>query len=678
MKFSITLSLFTLACAPAVLTAGVTLSPLFSEHAILQRSAKTAVFGKAAPGEAVTVTFGKVTEAASADATGKWRVNLDLSQDGGGPHDLVVVGKNKLVIPDVIVGEVWFCAGQSNMEWVVRKMPDAADIIANSANPQIRQFLVEKTASPEPLETVKGHWMAAGPETTGEFTAIGYFFAKLLNAELKTSVGLVHSSWFGTPIEPWISSEALDKVPDLKAGKDRKIGEVRAYQAAYHQFTESEAAWEAANQRADRPTASIQSWAGPEVDVSDWAPAAAPGKLLAPPDGQAPGGAIWLRCAVRLKPEMVGQDLEITLGAINGWEQAYWNGVKIGETRPEALPTSTSRRHLVPAKLVTGTDAVLAVRIFNAGDNTEIQRNQQNPFRVSWMQLSGGWVGKSEFDLPPLDATAKAGRPGQPSIPGTEWRNIATFNFNGMVNPIIPYTIAGALWYQGEGNTGRSWQYRTSFPLLIQDWRERWGLGDFPFYFCQLANFQGKKPQPSESSWAELRDAQSSALSLPNTGMAVLIDLGEAGNVHPTTKREAADRLARLAFAKTYDKKVEFSGPVLESATPGNGQLILRFQHATGGLVAKPLKEEDAKAAPSPGSDVQGFAICGADRKWKWAVAKLGKDTVTLSSPEVPEPVAVRYAWADNPTCNLYNADGLPASPFRTDDFPAVSLKAKY
>ena len=257
-----------------------------------------------------------------------------------------------------------------------------------------------------------------------------------------------------------------------------------------------------------------------------------------------------------------------------------------------------------------------------------------------------------------------------------------------MINPLIPFAINGAIWYQGEANAGRAHQYQTAFPLLIADWREQWGQGDFPFYFCQLANYMAKKSAPAESAWAELREAQSKTLRLPNTGQAVIIDIGESADIHPRNKKDVGERLARIALANDYGKSMPFSGPVFEALAIKENQAILSFRHAEGGLIAQPLGETydvrslTGETAPlarnSPNSELEGFAICGEDKVWVWADAKIQGDKVIVTSEKVPSPVAVRYAWADNPTCNLANAAGLPASPFRTDDFPLTTLGKSY
>jgi sialate O-acetylesterase len=327
------------------------------------------------------------------------------------------------------------------------------------------------------------------------------------------------------------------------------------------------------------------------------------------------------------------------------------------------------RHYLIPPALLKEGVNQLAVRLFAPAE----------PPGFSWFpslgttKILGGWMAMAEYALPPLDPAAKKAVPpltGQHVLPGRL--------FNGMVHPILPYAIRGVLWYQGESNTGNASLYRTSFPLLIKDWRQHWQQGDFPFYFCQLANYRAKTNQPGESVWAELREAQAKTRSVPNTGMAVLIDTGESEDIHPQSKQIAGERLAKIALAKTYGREVVPSGPSYASMKIEGSAIRLIFDHLGGGLVAKEVPatydvmRKAGKTAPlvrnSPHSQLEGFAICGADKRWVWAEAKIDGDTVLVSSKQVPSPIAVRYGWADNPTCNLYNAAGLPASPFRTDN----------
>jgi sialate O-acetylesterase len=323
--------------------------------------------------------------------------------------------------------------------------------------------------------------------------------------------------------------------------------------------------------------------------------------------------------------------------------------------------------------------AVIAIRLYAPAQPPEFLATPAL-FNAGPIPLAGTWSAKAEYALPALtpDELAKV-----PVSPGATGGMTGSFIYNGVVHPIIPYGLAGVLWYQGESNVGTGYQYRTSLPLLINDLRSHWGVADLPFYICQLPCFLPKQPQPSESPWADLRESQTMALSLPNTAEAVLIDQGEAGDIHPRDKVPVGDRLARIALARQYGQKIVYAGPYYQSMTVEDSRIRVKFTNTDGGLLAKPLPatyrvrmvvNQTAPLAPnSPGSEVEGFAICGDDKKFVWADAKIDGDSVVVWSDQVPHPTAVRYAWADNPTCNLYNGAGLPAAPFRTDTFPVIT-----
>ncbi len=665
------------------LQADVILPSIFSDHAVLQKSPKVPVWGKADPDEKVTVTLDGEKAEATTGQDGKWRVNLNLATKAQGPFELVVEGKNKITVADVLVGEVWLCSGQSNMEWIVVNTLGGETEIANSANPLLRQFLVKKATSVTPLDACEGTWTLAGPETTGKFTAVGYFFGKKLQNTLKVPVGLVHTSWGGTPSEAWTSIEALRTFDALQQSIDQKLSDEATFPQRLRDFLAKYSEWEEANARADKP--SVTANAAPDTPTVDWK------KVNLPADGDKladAAGALWIRRTMTLGPELAGKTLRIDLPVLSDYDTVYWNGQKIGATlptTPEAGSVS-SRQYSVPPSLVKEGDNTLAIRIFNP--NSKPSLASADNFRAGPVTLAGEWLAKVEYTFPkPLSTEAQAAYPVQPAkLGGLQY--YPAHLFNAMLNPLIPYAMQGAVWYQGEANVGRAYQYRTAFPLMIKDWRSRWGQGDFPFYWCQLANFTPKKNVPGESAWAELREAQSMALSLPNSGQANLIDIGEEGDIHPRNKKDVGDRLALIALAKDYGQKIECSGPVYKSMNVEGDKIRVAFTHADNGLVVKPLgdtylvKSLNNETKPlvrnSPNSELEGFAICGGDRHWKWANAKIENETVVVSSPEVAKPVAVRYAWANNPTCNLYNKAGLPAVPFRTDDFPAITFNKKF
>ena len=670
------------AAASGPLSANVKLPAIISDHMVLERSAKVPLWGWADPGEDVKISLNGTSAATKADAEGKWIAVLDLKDSPPGPFELSVEGKNKIALADVLVGEVWVASGQSNMEWKLKNTLDAEKEIASSANPFLRQFLVEKNTSATPLDDLKGTWTAAAPGTAGDFSAVGYYFGKQLQGEVKAPVGIVNSSWGGTPSEAWTSLEALDSDPDLKAASERIRKQIAEYPGLAKAFVEGMDAWVRENGREDKPTADPAAFAGADVPTDGWVPVKIPGEVRAP--GLPEAGVVWLRKEVNI-PAPAALPLVLP---IDGFDSVYWNGKLVKETPYGKFPGTGHVRRSgpfdLPADAVKAGKNILAIRFHEPVGPAKFTGEP----KAGPVSLAGEWLAKAEQEFPPVAAEKRAAAPKPPAGTPPGPQNTAGFLYNAMIHPIINYAISGAIWYQGESNAGRAIQYRKAFPLLISDWRKQWARGDFPFYFCQLANFTPKKPEPEESGWAELREAQSLTLALPSTGQAVLIDIGESGDIHPRNKKSVGERLARIALAKEHGKKIAFSGPVFDSMKIGNGTATITFRHTDGGLAAAPLpekydvKSQTGESAPlvrnSPGSQLEGFAICGQDKKWFWADAKIEGDAVVVRSDKVPSPVAVRYGWAQNPTCNLANGAGLPASPFRTDAFTALTTQGKY
>lgn len=664
------------------LHADVKLPAIFSDHAVLLKSAHVPVWGKADPWEKVTVTLDTNTVSTTAGQDGRWALELYLKDSGTGPFVMTVEGKNKLTLSDVVVGEVWLASGQSNMERLTKETSHAAEEIAQPANPMIRQFKVKNNASKDPLDDVEGHWVIASPETRATLSAVAYYFSKKLQNELKVPVGIINSTWGGTPSEAWTSEAALDSVPDLKECRQRLNQEETDYPSKKQAWVEAMREWLKTTGREDHPAVDTEKFAGTNVDTSSWIPVTLPGEVKAA--GLPSTGAVWLRKEVVIPPALAHEPLRFWF-FLNGFDTIYWNGKKITGTTFENFEGEGNIRkgehYSIPVNEIRNGANVIAIRLFEPISPARFAGS----FTMGGVPYDGAWLAKSEYELPAPSADKPAP---QPLKMATESQNCPGRLFNGMIHPLLSYAIRGVIWYQGESNAGRATQYRTAFPLLIGDWRKQWHNEDFPFYFCQLANFMPKKPDPAESAWAELRDAQASALRLPHAGQAVLIDLGEAGDIHPCNKKDPGERLALIALAKDYGKPIPYSGPVFDSMKIDGSKAILTFKPTDGGLVANPLPETYLvstklnKTVPlvrnSPGSQLEGFAICGADKQWFWADARIEGDMVIVSSPKVPDPVAVRYAWADNPTCNLYNGAGLPASPFRTDDFTPVTLNVKY
>ncbi len=671
--------------------ADVTLAPLFRDGAVLQRDKPLPVWGRSAAGEKIEVRFHNQIVTTAADADGRWRVVLKPERTATQPAELTVTGKNMLRVTNVLVGEVWLCSGQSNMEWLLSGADDAAAEIARPANPLLRQFTVKRSAARTPAEDCVGTWMAAGPETSARFSAVAYHFGWKIQHETGVPVGVINASWGGTPIEFWLSEPAVARDPELHAAQQRALVREPQFAAELRAFGESGRAWAEKFQRSDRVSDSteIAKFTGtPVAGAEGWTRVVLPEGLekAALPKS----GAIWLRRTVRVpeRTETIGLErgFLVSFGSFAGFDHVYWNGTKIGESSWQKLPPGGRRYAVPPALLRPGADATVAIRIFNPLDTGfALTVPSGAAFLADSADLRGEWQVTTEFALPPLPPGALAAYPRHPPLAPT----IASRMFNGLIAPLAGSALRGFIWYQGESNTGRAVQYATTFPLMIRDWREHWGAGDLPFYFCQLANANAKHAQPRESGWAELREAQSRTLALPNTGQAVLIDVGEEDDLHPRNKRDVGERLARIALARDYRKTVAESGPVFAAAAIEGARARVRFRSTDGGLVARPLPDTYRPRSTLPrtvpfhrhstGGTVEGFAICGADRRWVWAdTARIEGDTVIVSSREVSAPVAVRYAWADHPTCNLANGAGLPAAPFRTDAFPLSTAEARF
>jgi sialate O-acetylesterase len=664
----------------ANLRADVTVHPLFSDHAVLQKSAKVPIWGWADPGEKVRVSIDGTTAETQADTAGKWRLDLNLADKPQGPFSLVVEEKNTLTIRDVVIGEVWVCSGQSNMEMVLAHTLGAKEEIANSANPLLRHFAIAKNASTNPQEKVSGRWVVADPATSGGFTAVGYWFGKMLTKTLNAPVGLIHASWGGTPSEGWTSATSIDTDPHLKSRREELFDLIQKAPGLKETYPRRVAEWISFHQRHDQSLNNVPDYTSGPTD--GWTAVKLPGKLIGP--GLPSSGVIWVRREVEVPKAAEGKNAKLEFVLPDAFDSVYWNGKKIREYSLAEYP-GIGRTVTIPASEIRAGKASLAIRVYAPSATAEFT-GDSNRIRLFEKPLGGTWLAKAEQNFADLENDTAESAPEMPKDPPPQFAPAGLFN--GMIAPLIPYAIRGAIWYQGENNVSRAFAYRKAFPLLITDWRSQWKQGEFPFYFCQLANFEGKWKNPGDSAWAELREAQAMTRRLPNTGMAVLIDLGETKDIHPRNKKDVGERLAAIALARDYGKDIPYAGPTFDSLTIDGSKATVRFKNVGGGLIAKPLPTEELyRLSPKetgplfialPDSELQGFVICGEDRKWKWAKAEIDGDSVVLSSEEVPEPVAVRYAWANNPTCNLYNQAGFPAEPFRTDDFPAITANGKF
>jgi sialate O-acetylesterase len=607
----------------------------------------------------VIVSLAGAAQNARADEKGRWKIMLPAFP-AGGPHVLTIQGSETRRIEDVLFGEVWLASGQSNMEWPLARAGDAEKVIPAASQLALRMFTVEKKTAAAPEPDVKGSWQVSSPDSAPRFSAVAYFFAERVRATLGVPVGIIHSSWGGTPAEAWTSRTALASRPETKPLAERYSAGVSA---------ESEAAYERAKKEwHDKVYCNDPGnkgfalhYADAEFDDSKWKELDAPG--IWQDQGLAINGAVWLRRAFDVKAADAKGDFELELGPVDDFDETYVNGQKVGGIGPDKPDAwSTPRRYRVPAALLKPGRNVVAVRVFDhfGGGGFHGAPSEMRVFpsgrKAAAQSLAGRWRYVVEWSVPfPKELLGKEPQP--PAGPSNQ--NSPGVLFDGMIAPLVPYGLRGAIWYQGESNVGRAAEYRVLLPTLIADWRARFG-SEFPFYVVQLANFLARSPSPQESAWAELRDAQAKvAAGVPGAGLAVTIDIGEGGDIHPKNKRDVGERLARLALAKTYQKPVEHSGPTFQLAKLEGERIRVTFEHATGGL----------KLAPGAKKPV-GFALAGADKKFVWADAKLEGTSVVLTAKGVREPRWVRYAWADNPEVNLVNAAALPAAPFEAEVHP--------
>ena len=640
--------------------AEVRLPAIIGDNMVLQRGMKVRIWGNADPREEVTVIFEKTSLHTVADTKGHWEVWLPPLK-AGGPFELTIKGANVLTVKNILVGEVWLCSGQSNMEWPLVNTLDGAEAVKKANYPQIRLFTVAKQTSLSPLTDVEGRWLVTTPEEAAHFSAVGYFFGRELHQQLKVPVGLIDSSWGGTPAEAWTSNEALVSVPALKPILERYRSSLSALPKTKETYVRALAEWEEKNLHLDPGNkGEALGYADPATSRADWSKIDLPKQIETA--GLLIDGAIWFRRVVEAPKSWSGKDLVLNLTPIDDHDMTYFNGTKIGSTGRET-PNSymVSRTYVVPGSLVHSGPNVIAIRVFDSAGEGGFSRGGAMSIGPTGsgesdvISLRGTWDYKVELALEPKRPDWST----RPEAIGVSNQNNPSGLYNAMIAPLVTFAIRGVIWYQGESNAGRAYQYRTLFPAMIRDWRKAWGR-NFPFYFVQLANWRARKAEPSESDWAELREAQLMTLTEPQTGMAVTIDIGDENDLHPRNKLEVGRRLAAWALAKTYGRSVIASGPLLDHFSIEDNKVLIRFKHAAG------LRTVD-------GGPVKGFVIAGADRRFVWAEARIEGATVIVSSPSVPRPVAVRYGWADNPIVNLYNKAGLPASPFRTDDWPGVT-----
>ena len=616
------------------------LPKLISNGMILQRDTKTKLWGWAAPNEKITTTFNGNSYHITADKMGKWMLQLP-PQPAGGPYDITFTGSNSITVKNVLFGDVWICSGQSNMELTMDRVKEKyPDVVDSANNTNIRQFEVpDQYNFNHPNEDVAyGQWIPATKENILRFSAVAYFFANEIYNKYKVPIGVINTALGGSPAEAWISEEALKKFPAYynEAQKFKDSNLIKQIEAHDKSVSNN---WYNLLYQKDEGTKN--NWINPALNDANWQTMNIPGYWADGPLGNV-NGVVWFRKAVEVPATFTGKPVRLIMGRIVDADSVFVNGQFVGTTGYQYPP----RRYVIPAGVLKeGTNEIVARVISNAGKGGFVpDKTYALIVNKDTLDLKGSWKYK-------LGATMDA----LPSQTFIRWKPAGLYN--AMIAPLTNYSVKGGLWYQGESNADHPSDYGDLMRTLIADWRKHWGGGNFPFIYVQLPNFMEAKQTPAESSWAALRAQQLKTLQVPNTGMIVAIDLGEWNDIHPLDKQDVGKRLALQAAHLAYgEKNIVYSGPLFQSVKQEGNKLVLSFTNTGTGLMAK-------------GSDsLHYFSIAGRDKQFVWAKAIIQGNKVIVWNDSITNPVYVRYAWADNPAgANLYNKEGLPASPFGTD-----------
>ena len=645
------------------------LPAVFSDNMVLQQNSNAAIWGKADAGSKILIesSWGKSAETV-ADKYGKWKTEIQ-TPPAGGPFELKIkTDKEEITYKNVLIGEVWLCSGQSNMEMTLEGfapnsfIEGSKEVIANSQNSNIRFFTVAREISSEPNYDCKGQWQESTPQTAAKFSATAYFFGKKLYDELNVPIGLIHSSWGGTPAEAWTSGKYLEDFPVYKETitklpqSAKEINTLKNWLYELPQINlnnEDDAAkWQSIDfndSQCSSPEFKDNVW--PEMNLPVLWEAAGLGNF---------DGAVWFRKKIELPQTFVNNDLVLELGPIDDMDITFVNGVEVGGFENEGF-WNTNRIYNIPKELIKNNIVTIAVRVIdNQGGGGIYGKKEQILIRTKdgteSVSIAGVWkyLPVAEFENMKFFVFGAEGEKykQRPKLTVEFSSHTPSTLYNGMIAPLIPYNIKGAIWYQGESNVGRAEEYKELFPAMIKNWREDWGLGDFPFYYVQIAPWNYGKESHSEL----LREAQMMSLSVPNTGMAVTLDIGNPEDIHPAKKFEVGNRLALWALAKNYGKDIPFSGPMYASFQIENEKIILSFKYAESGLVINEINNSN------------NFVIAGNDMVFKKAEVKVEGNKLIVYNTEIKNPAVVRYCWDNISEATLFNKDGLPASSFRTDN----------
>lgn len=640
-------------CESVTPAKNIALNPLFTNNMVLQQKQDIPIWGTGEPGGEVQVTLVNQQKKAIIDKDGKWKLKLS-PVDAGGPYQLIISGENTYKINNVMVGEVWICSGQSNMEMAVSAswghVNNHQEEVKNANYPNIRILMVDKEMAISPQENFNSEgWKECSPETISGFSAVAYFFGRRLSKELNVPIGLIQTAWGGTVVETWASAKSLKNINEFEYEIDALNSGVFEVKMHNKSYSKDQLVWVNEVQESLKKSGILnRSYTQIGYDTKNWKTLEVP-KVWEDQNIDF-NGVMWVKKEIDIPDSWNGKELSLNFEAINDYDITYFNGKQIGSKPNANMP----RNYIIPKDLVKAGKNEITVMVLDIGNNGGIFGNPEKAIigysDTEKISLAGKWKYKMDkFDLNTIS------HPPVWDLPVAQ--NRPTVLYNAMINPLLPYGIRGAIWYQGESNASRAMQYRKLFKALITDWREIWQQGDFPFLFVQLANFLKIYDEPVDESWSYLREAQTMALELPNTGMAVTIDIGDDKDIHPKNKQDVGKRLALNALAKVYKKDIPYSGPMYKSMKIEGNKIRLQFTNTDKGLKIK-------------GDQLlKGFAMAGEDKVFVWAQAKIEGNEIIVQNSKIKKPVAVRYAWASNPVCNLYNGADLPASPFRTDDW---------
>lgn len=621
---------------------------IFQNNMVLQAGIEIPVWGTGNSGDSVEVIFKGQSEKTVIEENGGWFLKLK-PEEYGGPFELKIICKDTTALSNVLVGEVWICSGQSNMTMKLRSVNNYEHEINNANYPKMRLCTVPLTLSPEPSHQIEiSGWDECTPESAENFSAVSYFFGRDIYNELKVPIGLIHVSKGGTPIESWMSKELLvsnekykSGIDFVESGSDEIFSKTNSdYKAEYKNWLENLL-------KIEQGLNSKINWYDNKLDYSKW-------ETMQIPNAWENGGVgdfdgvVWFKKEVELSEEFLKTNISLTLGTVQDANITFVNGEKVGTQ----LSRDKITTYKIPSKTLHKGKNIITVMVL---DNYGVGGlwDFYNPITISnskndTISLAGNWFYKTSINLDTLIYK-------QPERPLIE--RYPTILFNGMISPIIPFGIKGVIWYQGESNSKNAYNYRNLFESMIKDWRLKWGEGDFPFYFVQLANYTKPRVKPADDRWAELRESQAFVLKMKNTGMVTAIDIGNEIDVHPKNKQEVGRRLALTALANTYKNDVIFSGPSFESYTIVNDTIFISFKNIENNIISK------------DGKELREFTIAGENEKFNNAKAKIVGDKIAVWNEKIKNPIAVRYAWQANPNVNLVNEAGLPAFPFRTDNW---------